>query len=137
MLKNLHTLCHWSQSVSLQTVNQLAKIFVGILQTNSQVFIDSVPPGVSPWRRPRPSVMAFRVVHCLRMLVWLQGWMWTNDVLIGAHLWPLLQKWHVSKGEVREATAVCVIRLIGKYPSLYIAVAHMHVPISPSLRVCS
>ncbi len=114
MLRNLHSLCHWSQAVPPRTLNTLVKILLNVLQTSPQVFIDSLPSGMFPWRRPRPSVAAFRVVHCLRMLVWLQGWMWTNDTLIGAHLWPLLQKWYGKNETVREATVVCAIRLIGK-----------------------
>ncbi len=41
--------------------------------------------------------------------------MWTNDTLIRAHLWPILKKWNSSEGsEVKDAAAVCVVRLIGE-----------------------
>ena len=40
--------------------------------------------------------------------------MWTNDTLIRAHLWPLLQQWNAKQDSVREATVVCTVRLIGK-----------------------
>ena len=47
-----------------------------------------------------------------------KGWSWTNDVLIGRHLWPILQQWNGGKGGeeggvVKEAVLVCVLRLIG------------------------
>ena len=93
----------------------LTKVLVGILRDSEQVYIDGEPQDQFPWRRPRPSVVAFRVVHCLRMLAWFLGWVWTNDTLIRAHIWPILQQWHGKKGEaVRESTVICIIRLIGE-----------------------
>ena len=66
------------------------------------------------WHRPRPSVLAFHIVHCLRAIAHYQGWVWTNDTLIRAHLWPLLQQWNANQDAVREAAIVCTVRLIGK-----------------------
>ena len=68
----------------------------------------------TPWHRPRPSVLAFHIVYCLRAIAHYQGWVWTNDTLIRAHLWPLLQQWNANQDAVREATVVCAVRLIGK-----------------------
>ena len=66
------------------------------------------------WHRPRPSVLAFHIVHCLRAIAHYQGWVWTNDTLIRAHLWPLLQQWNAKQDAVHEAAIVCAVRLIGK-----------------------
>ncbi len=110
----MHTLCGWTQ-VNNDTVNLLTQKLLYMLNTCSGVFIDHAPPPPSPWRRPRPSVQAFHIVHSLRLLAYTQGWVWTNDSLIRAHIWPILQKWNSSEGsDVKEAAAVCVVRLIGE-----------------------
>ena len=50
----------------------------------------------------------------LRVLSAVRGWTWSNDVLIRQHLWPLLQQWNKDSSCLREATIVCILRLIGK-----------------------
>ena len=90
-----------------------------LLNTSDGVYIVSPPKAAgasdsTPWHRPRPSVLAFHIVHCMRMISCDQGWVWTNDTLIRAHLWPLLQQWNAKQDSVREATIVCAVRLIGE-----------------------
>lgn len=102
------------QFFSPKMLDNLTRCLIVILQNSEHVFIDA-PSTQGVWRRPRPSALAFQVVHCLRILSWYRGWVWTNDTLIRAHLWPLLQQWNgTSRESVREATVVCVIRLIGE-----------------------
>ena len=117
---NLHTLCQWA-SGNGQKIDALTKSLIKLLETSDGVYIVSPPPpqpssalGSTPWHRPRPSVLAFHIVHCLRMISHFQGWVWTNDTLIRAHLWPLLQQWNAKQDTVRDATVVCTVRLIGK-----------------------
>ena len=107
------------QSPPPNLVSSLVPALLELLKNSPQVYIDSTPPGQLPWRRPRPSTLAFHLVHCLRALTWYQGWVWTNDTLIGAHLWPLLQQWNSSADSVREETIVCILRLIGEWDLLY------------------
>jgi len=142
LLRNMHTLCKWCPVRAVQLsavemseglvslcpsplplhhpqvsqprlVTSLVQALVEVLRASQKVYIDSPPPGQIPWRRPRPSSLAFHIVHCLRFLTWYQGWVWTNDVLIRAYLWPLLQQWNSNADSVREATVVCIMRLIG------------------------
>lgn len=52
----------------------------------------------------------------LRLLATVRGWKgWTNDVLIRQHLWPLLQVWNKDPDSLREATVVCIVRLLGQF----------------------
>jgi len=104
---------HHPQVSQPRLVTSLVRALVEVLRASQKVYIDSPPPGQIPWRRPRPSSLAFHIVHCLRLLTWYQGWVWTNDVLIRAYLWPLLQQWNTNVDSVREATVVCIMRLIG------------------------
>ena len=119
---HMHTLCGWVQ-VTGSNLDKLTNRLLHILNTSPAVNIDYPPPPPSPWRRPRPSVLAFHIVHCLRLISHFQGWVWTNDTLIRAHLWPLLQKWNSSEGSgVKDAAAVCTVRLIGKYCRVHVHV---------------
>ena len=45
--------------------------------------------------------------------------MWTNDILIKGHLWPMLQLWNNNSDNIGEATVVCIIRLIGKCSDIW------------------
>ena len=120
---NLHTLCQWGKG-SKAKISHLTNSLIKLLQTSDGVYIVSPPPLPqataamatipTPWHRPRPSVLAFHIVHCLRAIAHHQGWVWTNDTLIRAHLWPLLQQWNANRDAVRETTVVCAVRLIGK-----------------------
>ena len=121
---NLRALCQWGRDKP--KIPLLTSSLVQLLQTSDSVYIVSSPPpppprapaavatGPTPWHRPRPSVLAFHIVHCLRAIAHYQGWVWTNDTLIRAHLWPLLQEWNSNQDAVREAAVVCAVRLIGK-----------------------
>ena len=65
--------------------------------------------------KPCPSRHACTIVLALRVLSAVKGWKeWTNDVLIRDHLWPLLQQWNKKPESLREATIVCIVRLLGK-----------------------
>ena len=116
---NFSTLCQWKRNSSTK-ISELTNCLVQLLQTSNGVYIVCPPQPVAmgtvptPWHRPRPSVLAFHIVHCLRAIAFNQGWVWTNDSLIRAHLWPLLQQWNANRDAVREATIVCTVRLIGK-----------------------
>lgn len=108
----------WDGSV---TPNQLAESLMKVLQTSTNVYIDSAPTNQTPWQRPRPSVVAYQVVFCLNLLAMCKQWTWTNDFMVGKFLWPILQEWNGGKGkegeeevETKDAVVVCVLRLIGK-----------------------
>lgn len=112
-MSSMSTTIVFSQPPIQNPVDELTKVIIDLLKTSTHVCIDQ-QIGQFPWRRPQPSVMAFHLVHCLRLLSWHQGWAWTNDVLIRSHLWPTLQQWNNKSESIREATVVCIIRLIGK-----------------------
>ena len=80
------------------------------LCSSKHVFVDT-PSSTS---LPHPSKHAYAVVLALRVLASTQGWAWTNDTLIQHHLWPLLEQWNKSPSSLREATIICIIRLIGE-----------------------
>ena len=82
-----------------------------MLCTSPHVTINAPPTG--PSLRPQPSKHAYAVVMGLRVLAYSQGWAWTNDTLIRTQLWPLLQQWNKQPSSVREATIVCILRLVG------------------------
>ena len=111
--KNLYTLCHWNTVGSINQVNHLTETLIEVLKTSKSTYIDAVPPDHTPWRRPCPSILAYHVVQSLRLLGFQQGWVWTNDTLIRAHVWPLLQQWNKDRDSVREAAIACTVRLIG------------------------
>lgn len=67
-----------------------------------------------PYMKPCPSKHACTIVMALRVLAAVRGWKgWTNNILIRQHIWPLLQLWNKDPESLREATVVCVVRLLG------------------------
>ena len=96
----------------MKTVDKLATLLLQLLQTSRNVTVEQHP--CQGWCRPKPSRLTFHLVHTLRLLAWFKGWVWTSDVLIRAHLWPILQTWNSKKDSVPEATVMAVVRLLGK-----------------------
>lgn len=96
----------------MKTVDKLASVLIQLLQTSHNVTVEHLP--CQGWSRPRPSHLTFQLVHTLRLLAWFKGWVWTSDVLIKAHIWPILQAWNCKKGSVPEATVMAVVRLLGE-----------------------
>jgi len=101
-----------AQKITIKTVDKLVKVLLHLLQTSRNVSGDLIP--CKGWCRPRPSPLTFHLVHSLRLLAWFKGWLWTSDVLIRTHLWPILQNWNAKKDSVPEATVMAVVRLLGK-----------------------
>jgi hypothetical protein len=95
----------------MKTVDKLASVLMQLLQTSRNVTVEQLP--CQGWSRPRPSHLTFQLVHSLRLLAWFKGWVWTSDVLIKAHIWPILQAWNCKKDSVPEATVMAVVRLLG------------------------
>ena len=89
--------------------DSLTGCLIEVLKSSSSVSIK-----VAPDSKPHPSRHACTIVLALRVLAKVRGWKdWTNDVLIGQYLWPLLQQWNKDPESVREATVVCLVRLLG------------------------
>ena len=96
----------------MKTVEKLATVLLTLLQTSHNIAVEQLP--CEGWLRPRPSRVTFYIVHALRLLAWFKGWTWTSDVLIRAHLWPILQSWNAKRESVKEATVMAVVRLLGQ-----------------------
>ena len=118
------------QCITAKTVDKLAGVLLQLLQTSRKVSVEEQP--YQGWSRPRPSTLTFHLVHTLWLLAWFKGWVWTSDVLIRAHLWPILQAWNAKKDSVAEATVMAVVRLLGE--SLH--VHHVHIQ-GQSVHVCA
>lgn len=101
------------QNISVKTVDKLATVLLQLLQTSSKVTVELQP--CQGWNRPKPSHLTFQLVHSLRLLAWFKEWVWTSDVLIRAHIWPILQAWNFKRDSVPEATVMAVVRLLGKF----------------------
>ena len=100
-----------TQTITAKTVDKLASVLLQLLQTSRRVTVEQEP--CRGWFRPRPSHLTFHLVHTLRLLSWFKGWVWTSDVLIKAHVWPILQSWNSKSDSVPEATVMAVVRLLG------------------------
>lgn len=89
--------------------DSLTECLIDVLKNSSSILIK-----VAPDSKPYPSRHACTIVLALRVLSKVRGWKeWTNDVLIGLHVWPILQQWNKEPESVREATVVCLVRLLG------------------------
>ena len=129
-INKLHTLGQWStgqvyssthvqyvllflclQTITAKTVDKLASVLLQLLQTSRRVTVEQEP--CQGWFRPRPSRLTFHLVHTLRLISWFKGWVWTSDVLIKAHIWPILQSWNGKRDSVPEATVMAAVRLLG------------------------
>ena len=107
-----------SQTISMKLVDKLSLVLLQVLQTSRKVTVEQQL--CQGWSRPRPSHLTFHLVHALRLLSWFKGWVWTSDVLIKAHIWPILQAWNSKKDSVAEATVMAVVRLLGEPSFVYI-----------------
>lgn len=96
----------------MKTVDKLATVLLHLLQTSCNVTVEQQP--CQGWNRPKPSRLTFQLVHSLRLLAWFKEWVWTSDILIRAHIWPILQAWNSKRDSVPEATVMAVVRLLGK-----------------------
>ena len=104
---------YFFQNICVKTVDKLATVLLQLLQTSSKVTVELQP--CQGWNRPKPSHLTFQLVHSLRLLAWFKEWVWTSDVLIRAHIWPILQSWNFKRDSVPEATVMAVVRLLGKF----------------------
>lgn len=112
------------QTITVKTVDKLASVLLQLLQTSRRVTVEQEP--CQGWFRPRPSHLTFHLVHTLRLLSWFKGWVWTSDVLIKAHVWPILQAWNSKKDSVPEATVMAVVRLLGNEVCLHTCSIVLH-----------
>lgn len=129
ILSSLCTLCVSlspivPQTITVKTVDKLASVLLQLLQTSRRVTVEQEP--CQGWFRPRPSHLTFHLVHTLRLLSWFKGWVWTSDVLIKAHVWPILQAWNSKKDSVPEATVMAVVRLLGNEVCLHTCSIVLH-----------
>ncbi|XP_011409711.1 PREDICTED: microtubule-associated protein 1A-like isoform X2 [Amphimedon queenslandica] len=108
-MKNISAFCKWQQNLSSMIRDSLTECLIDMLKNSSSISIK-----VAPDSKPYPSRHACTIVLALRLLSKVRGWKeWTNDVLIRHYTWPILQQWNKEPESVREATVVCLIRLLG------------------------
>ena len=53
------------------------------------------------------------LLYHLRVIAAVRGWEWTRTILVGDYIWPLLQLWNKGPDNLREATIVGIIKLLG------------------------
>ena len=151
MMQCFGNLCNWKKPVCGAT--ELAKCLISELQaTNSNEFSNgslenncSQYTGVTFFSKissQRPSGynldffsfvdMMFKYRKALELLAVVEGWTWTNNVLLLEIIWPILQHWampaavtHVQRPE--KSLVEILIKFLGKLSVILLLILHIEI----------